>query len=200
MPPAMQNGGWARAYLGAVPGPLWRHDRKKSFWRGAGLTKWGMRGKGTRSMRKTRASTEATTTREVTKPDEQWRQELTPLQYRVLRKAHTEMAFTGAYVHNHEDGFYRCAGCGARLFSSDAKFNSGTGWPSFDQPAVAEAVELRPDYGLFMRRTEVVCRRCGGHLGHVFNDGPRPTGKRYCINSCSLAFEPVTASQEQGGN
>jgi len=151
-------------------------------------------------MRKARASTEATTTREVTKPDEQWRQELTPLQYRVLRKAHTEMAFTGAHVRNHRDGFYRCAGCGARLFSSDAKFNSGTGWPSFDQPAVAEAVELRPDNGLFMRRTEVVCRRCGGHLGHVFNDGPKPTGKRYCINSCSLAFEPVTVSQEQGGN
>jgi peptide-methionine (R)-S-oxide reductase len=151
-------------------------------------------------MRKARASTEATTTREVTKPDEQWRQELTPLQYRVLRKAHTEMRFTGAYVRNHQDGFYRCAGCGARLFSSDAKFNSGTGWPSFDQPAVAEAVELRPDNGLFMRRTEVVCRRCGGHLGHVFNDGPKPTGKRYCINSCSLAFEPVTASQKQGDN
>jgi peptide-methionine (R)-S-oxide reductase len=151
-------------------------------------------------MRKARASTEATTTREVTKPDEQWRQELTPLRYRVLREAHTEMPFTGAYVRNHQDGFYRCAGCGARLFSSDAKFNSGTGWPSFDQPAVAEAVELRPDNGLFMRRTEVVCRRCGGHLGHVFNDGPKPTGKRYCINSCSLAFEPVTASQEQGDN
>jgi peptide-methionine (R)-S-oxide reductase len=151
-------------------------------------------------MRKARASTEATTTREVTKPDEQWRQELTPSQYRVLRTAHTEMPFTGAYVRNHQDGFYRCAGCGARLFSSDAKFNSGTGWPSFDQPAVAEAVELRPDNGLFMRRTEVVCRRCGGHLGHVFNDGPKPTGKRYCINSCSLSFEPVTASQEQGDN
>jgi peptide-methionine (R)-S-oxide reductase len=149
-------------------------------------------------MRKSRTSTEAVAAREVTKADEQWRQELTTQQYNVLRQAHTEAPFTGEYVHNHEDGFYRCAGCGAKLFSSDAKFNSGTGWPSFDQPAVAEAVELRPDHSLFMRRTEVVCRRCGGHLGHVFNDGPKTTGKRYCINSCSLAFEPATASQEQG--
>jgi peptide-methionine (R)-S-oxide reductase len=148
-------------------------------------------------MRKTQAGAEATA-REFGRPDEHWRRELTPLQYSVLREAHTERPFTGAYVHNHEDGFYRCAGCGSELFSSDAKFDSGTGWPSFDEPAVAEAVELRADNSLFMRRTEVVCRRCGGHLGHVFNDGPTQTGQRYCINSCSLAFEPA-APQEQGG-
>jgi peptide-methionine (R)-S-oxide reductase len=149
-------------------------------------------------MRRSGASGGATVTREVAKPDEQWRQELTALRYNVLRKAHTEMPFTGRYLHHHADGCYQCAGCGARLFSSDAKFDSGTGWPSFGQPAADEAVELRPDNGLFRWRTEVMCRRCGGHLGHVFNDGPRPTGKRYCINSCSLAFEPATASQEQG--
>ncbi|HEY1916948.1 MAG TPA: peptide-methionine (R)-S-oxide reductase MsrB [Streptosporangiaceae bacterium] len=143
-------------------------------------------------MRKSRVSAETTVAREVTKPDEQWRQELTDQQYNVLREAHTERPFTGKYVHNHEDGFYRCAGCGAELFRSDAKFDSGTGWPSFFEPSVAEAVELRPDNSLWMRRTEVVCRSCGGHLGHVFDDGPRPTGDRYCINSCSLAFEPAS--------
>ncbi len=150
-------------------------------------------------MRKARVSTGAQAAREVRKADEQWRQELTPLQYRVLRQAHTERPFTGEYVHHHEDGFYRCAGCGSELFRSDAKFDSGTGWPSFDEAAVAGAVELRPDNSLFMRRTEVVCRRCGGHLGHVFNDGPTRTGERYCINSCSLAFEPATANEEPGG-
>jgi len=149
-------------------------------------------------MRKARAATRADAAREIRKPDEQWRRELTALQYSVLRQAHTERPFTGEYVDNHQDGFYRCAGCGSVLFGSDAKFDSGTGWPSFSEPAVAEAVELRPDNSLFMRRTEVVCRRCGGHLGHVFNDGPGETGDRYCINSCSLGFEPATAGQEQG--
>jgi peptide-methionine (R)-S-oxide reductase len=127
---------------------------------------------------------------EVQKPDEQWREELTREQYNVLRHGHTEMAFTGALLRNKKDGSYQCAGCGNELFRSDAKFNSGTGWPSFFEPAVADAVELRPDHSMLMRRTEVRCRRCGGHLGHVFRDGPRPTGERYCINSAALAFEP----------
>lgn len=130
------------------------------------------------------------TVREVNKPDHQWREELTPEQYAVLREAATEPPFTGEYWDTKADGDYHCRGCGALLFKAGTKFDSGTGWPSFTGPAVAEAVELRPDHSLMMRRTEVVCRRCGGHLGHVFDDGPGPTGRRYCINSCSLSFEP----------
>jgi peptide-methionine (R)-S-oxide reductase len=126
----------------------------------------------------------------VEKSEAQWREELTPERYEVLRRAGTEAPFSGEYVYNKESGSYRCAACGAELFDSQTKFDSGTGWPSFTEPAVAEAIELREDKSLFMRRTEVLCRRCGGHLGHVFDDGPGPTGERYCINSLALDFAP----------
>jgi peptide-methionine (R)-S-oxide reductase len=134
----------------------------------------------------------------VLKSEQEWREQLTPAQYEVLRRAGTEPPFSGEYVYNKASGDYRCAACGAMLFSAETKFDSGTGWPSFTEPAVAEAVELRPDNGLFMRRTEVVCRTCGGHLGHVFDDGPDPTGQRYCINSSALSFRPAAPASATG--
>ena len=129
------------------------------------------------------------TQREVQLGDNEWRERLTPEQYEVLRRQATEAPFTGRYVHAKEDGTYRCAGCGAVLFTSDTKFDSGTGWPSFYAPAGNEAVETARDWKMVIPRNEVRCSRCGGHLGHVFNDGPRPTGKRYCINSCALTLD-----------
>ena len=128
-------------------------------------------------------------TSKVTKTEEQWRAELTPEQYKVLRQKGTEAPFTGEYDHTFEDGVYRCAGCGAELFRSDAKYDSGCGWPAFTAPASADAVEEDSDNSFFMRRTEVLCASCEGHLGHVFPDGPGPAGLRYCINSAALKLE-----------
>jgi len=121
--------------------------------------------------------------------DAPWRSRLSPERFRVLRQAATEPAWTGEYVHHHADGTYHCGGCGAVLFDSATKYDSGSGWPSFYEPATAAALELRSDSTHGMVRTEVLCRACGGHLGHLFDDGPEPTGQRYCINSLALEFE-----------
>lgn len=128
-------------------------------------------------------------TEKIDKPDSQWRTELSAEQYHVLREKGTEPAFTGAYWNTKTPGVYRCAGCGHRLFEAETKFDSGTGWPSFWQPTDDEAIETETDRTLGMVRTEVHCRRCGSHLGHVFPDGPQPTGLRYCINSVSLDLD-----------
>ena len=128
-------------------------------------------------------------TEKVEKSDAEWREELGSDRFRILREAGTEPPFTGAYTHSKADGIYRCGACGNELFSSDTKYDSGSGWPSFTEPAVAEAVELREDTSHGMARTEVVCARCGSHLGHVFPDGPGPSGERYCINSLSLDLD-----------
>lgn len=125
----------------------------------------------------------------IPKTEQKWKKKLTPQQYHILREKETEMPFTGKLLHNKENGFYNCAGCGAELFSSETKFDSGTGWPSFYEPKNAENIELKKDFSHGMIRTEVLCKKCGGHLGHVFDDVQMPTGKRFCMNSCALEFK-----------
>jgi peptide-methionine (R)-S-oxide reductase len=135
------------------------------------------------------ASSKKTSKSKIIKPDKEWKETLTPEEYKVLRKGGTDPPFTGKYVHNKEKGIYICAGCGNGLFSSDTKYESGTGWPSFWAPISKNNIEQKTDKRLGMNRTEVLCSRCGGHLGHIFDDGPQPTGQRFCINSTALRFK-----------
>jgi peptide-methionine (R)-S-oxide reductase len=135
---------------------------------------------------------------EVAKSDQEWRAQLPPDRYTVLRRAGTEPAWSGELLHVHGEGVFRCAGCGAELFDTDAKFESGTGWPSFDRAVSAGTVTERTDRSFGVRRTEILCARCGGHLGHVFPDGPTDTGLRYCVNSLSLTYDPETEGRPDG--
>ena len=137
---------------------------------------------------------------EVTKPDQEWRAELSPDRYAVLRQAGTEPAWTGELLHVDGEGVFRCAGCGTALFDTDSKFDSGSGWPSFDRARAAGTILERTDRSHFMTRTEILCARCGGHLGHVFPDGPTETGMRYCVNSLSLTYEPQDGGATESDN
>jgi peptide-methionine (R)-S-oxide reductase len=144
---------------------------------------------GSNGSKNPQASESAMSDDKVQKTDSEWRAILTPGTYEVMREGGTERAFTGQYWDNHEKGIFVCAACGNPLFSSDSKYESGTGWPSFTAPISAKAVDEKKDSSMFMTRTEIVCHKCGGHLGHVFDDGPQPTGQRYCMNSAALKLD-----------